>query len=191
MPTQGGRPSRGGEVGAISDVARERVKHVCTYVLYVFNKMEREGEGEREREKERGRGRGSWSWRECYGDNSSVPFILPQNTGGGGGGRGNEEAGGGSKVGEEGGGGEGSGGREKEEVWSSSQDSMSGWCSDELDMEQLQALKRCSTDDDKISEWWEGGVRVCVHGNIVLGGITYTVLGGPTLCWGGGITHTT
>ena len=74
--------------------------------------------------------------------------LLPQNTGGGGGGggRGNEEAGRGVKVGEEGGGGEGSGG--KEEVWSSSQDSVSGWCSEELDMEQLQAL----TDDDKISE---------------------------------------
>lgn len=64
-----------------------------------------------------------------------VPYQVS-----GGGRRGREEG----KVGEE--------VREKEDMWSSSQDSMSGWCSEEMELEHLQALSRCSTDDDKISK---------------------------------------
>ncbi len=38
----------------------------------------------------------------------------------------------------------------KQEVWSSSQDSTSDWGSEEMDLEELQAIYGCSTDDDKI-----------------------------------------
>ena len=40
-----------------------------------------------------------------------------------------------------------------EEMWSSSQESLGDWPTDEMELEHLQALSRCSTDDDKISEW--------------------------------------
>lgn len=39
-----------------------------------------------------------------------------------------------------------------EERWSSSQESLGEWESDEMELEHLQALSRCSTDDDKIRE---------------------------------------
>ena len=39
-----------------------------------------------------------------------------------------------------------------EEMWSSSQESLGDWPTDEMELEHLQALSRCSTDDDKISE---------------------------------------
>lgn len=40
-----------------------------------------------------------------------------------------------------------------EERWSSSQESLGDdWPTDEMELEHLQALSRCSTDDDKISE---------------------------------------
>ena len=42
--------------------------------------------------------------------------------------------------------------RRGDEVWSSSQDSLGEWASEEMELEHLQALSRCSTDDDKISE---------------------------------------
>lgn len=38
-----------------------------------------------------------------------------------------------------------------EERWSSSQESLGEWASDDMELEHLQALSRCSTDDDKIS----------------------------------------
>ena len=42
---------------------------------------------------------------------------------------------------------------EEEERWSSSQEeSLGEWASDEMELEHLQALSRCSTDDDKISQ---------------------------------------
>ena len=39
-----------------------------------------------------------------------------------------------------------------DERWSSSQESLAEWESDEMELEHLQALSRCSTDDDKIRE---------------------------------------
>ena len=38
----------------------------------------------------------------------------------------------------------------QEHVWTSSQESTSDWGSEEMDLEDYQALARCSTDDDKI-----------------------------------------
>lgn len=71
---------------------------------------------------------------------SLVCVVFLSQVPGGGARRGKEEG----RVGEE--------VREKEDMWSSSQDSMSGWCSEEMELEHLQALSRCSTDDDKISK---------------------------------------
>ena len=48
--------------------------------------------------------------------------------------------------------GEGEGRGGGEEPWSLSQESISGWASEEMELEHIQALYRCSTDDDKIRE---------------------------------------
>ena len=42
----------------------------------------------------------------------------------------------------------------QEAVWVSSQETASDWGSEEIDLDDLQVISSCKTDDDKISEYF-------------------------------------